>query len=160
MIVIADTAPLLYLVLIDQADLLRAFYQQVFIPEAVVLELSARGAPPKLSQWLAGPPAWLAIRQVPSEHLAAISADLDEGEREAIALARGINADLVLMDDQAGRAEARRWHLRVTGTLGILRVAAERGMIEVGLVLDRLRATSFYLDEGLVQAVFREWLDR
>ena len=61
------------------------------------------------------------------------------------------------MDDQAGRAEAR-WSLRVTGTLGVLRVAAERELINVPAVLDRLRATSFYVDEHLIQSVFREWL--
>ena len=62
------------------------------------------------------------------------------------------------MDDQAGRAEARRWSLRVTGTLGALRVAAEGELINVPAVLDRLRATSFYVDEHLIQSVFREWL--
>ncbi len=60
------------------------------------------------------------------------------------------------------RAEPKpsAWKLRVTGTLGILRVAAERQMINVPTVLDRLRLTSFYLDENLIGTVFREWLSR
>jgi predicted nucleic acid-binding protein len=109
---------------------------------------------------LAGNPAWLVVRQVAAESLAPISGDLDEGERAAIALAKQIQADVILIDDQAGRAEARRWKLRVTGTLGILRVAAERGMIDVPAVIGRLRSTSFYLDENLIATIFRDWLNR
>jgi predicted nucleic acid-binding protein len=39
------------------------------------------------------------------------------GERAAIALAATIHADLLLIDEAAERAEARRRNLRVTGTL-------------------------------------------
>jgi predicted nucleic acid-binding protein len=160
MIVIADTAPLHYLVLLEQDGLLPALYGRVFVPKAVVREMSVQSTPPEVAKWLAGDPAWLVVRQVQSELLAPISGDLDEGEREAIALAKQIEADLILIDDQAGRAEARRWKLRVTGTLGILRVAADRGMIDVPAVIGRLRSTSFYLDEKLIATVFREWFSR
>ena len=58
----------------------------------------------------------------------------------------------------AGRAEAKRRHLRVTGTLGVLRAGAEQGLVNVPELLDRLKATSFYLDEMLLSAVFDRWL--
>jgi predicted nucleic acid-binding protein len=160
MIVIADTAPLHYLVLIHQESLLPALYDRVFVPEAVVRELSAQSVPLEVKKWLARRPPWLIVRQVAAESLAPISGDLDEGERAAIALARQIQAELILIDDQAGRAEARRWKLRVTGTLGILRVAAQRGMIDVPAVIGRLRSTNFYLDENLISTIFRDWLTR
>ena len=54
--------------------------------------------------------------------------DLDLGERAAIALAETVRADLLLIDDAAGRAEAMRRQLRVTGTLGVLRAGAEQGL--------------------------------
>ena len=73
-----------------------------------------------------------------------IPTTLGSGEREVLALAEELRADLVLVDDQAARLEARRRHLRVTGTLGILRSAAELGMIDVPSVLKNLRATNFY----------------
>jgi predicted nucleic acid-binding protein len=41
MIVVADTSPLLYLILIEQVDLLRTFYGEVLIPDAVANELRA-----------------------------------------------------------------------------------------------------------------------
>jgi len=79
-------------------------------------------------------------------------------ERAAIALAAAINADLLLMDEAAGRAEAKRRNLRVTGTLGVLRTAAERGLVNVPHLIVRLKATSFYTEDALLKSVFGRWL--
>jgi len=46
----------------------------------------------------------------------------------------------------------------VAGTLGILRIAAEKELIEVPEVLVRLRETSFYVDEDLIRSIFGRWL--
>jgi predicted nucleic acid-binding protein len=46
----------------------------------------------------------------------------------------------------------------VTGTLGVLRAGAEQGLMNVPHLLERLKATSFYLDETLLNAVFDRWL--
>ncbi len=81
------------------------------------------------------------------------------GERAAIALAGVLHADLLLIDDAAGRTEARRRHLRVTGTLGVLRAAAERGLVDVRDVIARLKTTSFYVDETLLKSAFGRWLE-
>jgi len=78
---------------------------------------------------------------------------------EAVALAEAVHADLLLIDEAAGRAEARRRHLRVTGTLGVLRTAAEHGLVNVPDVVTRLKATSFYVDDALVNQVFAQWLE-
>jgi predicted nucleic acid-binding protein len=88
-----------------------------------------------------------------------VTEDLDLGERAAIALAEAVRADLLLIDEAAGRAEARRRHLRVTGTLGVLRAGAERGVVDVPDLIERLRSTTVYLDETLVKSVFAPWLE-
>jgi predicted nucleic acid-binding protein len=160
MIVVADSGPLHYLILLEQVDLLRRFYGQVVVPEAVASELSNAAAPGVVSEWIAAPPSWLEVRPVAPEVLAAITDDLDLGERAAIALAEAMRADLLLIDEAAGRAEAKRRHLRVTGTLGVLRSGAERGLMNVPDLLARLKTTSFYLDEALVSMVFAPWLPR
>jgi hypothetical protein len=49
---------------------------------------------------------------------------------------------------------ARRRHLRVTGTLGVLRAGAEHGVVNVGKLLMRPSATTFYVDEALVNSIF------
>jgi predicted nucleic acid-binding protein len=158
MIVVADSGPLHYLILLEHTELLPRFYSHVLVPEPVAIELSAAAAPAVVQEWMRKPPTWVEIRPVPSDAISMISDDLDLGERAAIALAETIHADLLLIDEAAGRAEAKRRHLRVTGTLGVLRAGAEQGLVNVPELLERLRATSFHLDETLLNAVFDRWL--
>jgi predicted nucleic acid-binding protein len=128
------------------------------VPEPVASELSAPGAPAIVREWITEPPAWVDVHPVPPDVVSMITDDLDRGERAAIALAEMVHADLLLIDEAAGRAEAKRRHLRVTGTLGVLRAGAEQGLVNVPDLLERLKATSFYLDETLLNAVFGRWL--
>jgi predicted nucleic acid-binding protein len=89
MIVIADTSPLHYLILLEHADVLPRLYGSVIIREAVGRELQAQKTPASVRQWITTPPEWLEIRQIampPDPTLAA----LDPGEREAIALAEAL----------------------------------------------------------------------
>lgn len=157
MIVVADSGPLHYLILLGQTELLPRFYGQVIVPEAVLRELTTTRAPQPVREWLSKPPSWLRVQAVPSGQLELITAELDLGEREAIALAYLLRADLLLIDEILGRAEARRRSLRVTGTLGILRTAAENGLIDVPQVLARLRDTNFYVSEDLIRSIFGRW---
>ena len=53
--------------------------------------------------------------------------ELDEAEANAIALAAFLKADLLLMDERAGTCVALAKGIRVTGTLGVLDLAADRG---------------------------------
>lgn len=91
--------------------------------------------------------------------LSIFSDALDFGEREAIALARIVHADLLLIDDSEGRIDARRLGFRITGTLGLLRVAAERNLIDVNAVVANLKTTNFYVDDQLLRLVFGKWLE-
>jgi predicted nucleic acid-binding protein len=113
------------------------------VPEPVASELSAAGAPAVVREWITKPPTWIDVRQVPPDAVSMIADDLDLGERAAIALAQTVRADLLLIDEAAGRAEAKRRHLRVTGTLGVLMAGAEQGLVNVPDLLERLKATSF-----------------
>jgi predicted nucleic acid-binding protein len=158
MIVVADSSPLHYLILIKQVELLRHLYTDVVIPDDVVAELRRPGSPSAVRDWLARPPVWLRVEAVTAQTIASVPDSLDIGERAAIALAETIKADLLLIDESAGRAEARRRNLRVTGTLGVLRAGADAGLLDVPDALNQLRSTNFYVDEALLQAVFGFWL--
>jgi predicted nucleic acid-binding protein len=158
MIVVADSGPLHYLILLEYIELLQRFYGQVLVPEPVAGELSAAAAPAVVREWMRKPPTWIEVRPVPSDVVSMITDDVDLGERAALALAETMHADLLLIDEAAGRAEAKRRHLRVTGTLGVLRAGAEQGMVNVPDLLERLKATSFNVDETLLNAVFDRWL--
>jgi predicted nucleic acid-binding protein len=158
MIVVADTGPLHYLILLDHADLLHRFYDEVVVPDAVAAELSSPSAPSAVLNWISHAPRWLSVVPVEANRIREITDDLDIGERAAIALAGAIHADLLLIDEAAGRIEAKRRNLRVTGTLGVLRAGAERGLVDVPELIRRLKATSFYVDDALLNAVFGRWL--
>ena len=155
MIVIADTSPLNYLVLIGEIDLLHTLFSQVIIPEGVLAELQHPKVPPAVQEWLAVLPAWVEIKAAPLSHDPEL-ASLGRGEREAITLAELLHADLVLIDEKKGFAEASKRALRVAGTLFVLEAAAERDLVELPLALDKLRQTSFRIAEiFLIQALQR-----
>src|SRR6266851_985192 len=107
MIVIADTSPLHYLVLLEHTEVLQHLYGRVLIPRAVVRELQAERTPPRVRQWIASPPSWLEVREITVPQDPAL-AELDPGEREAIALAEALRADALILDEKSGRREARR----------------------------------------------------
>jgi predicted nucleic acid-binding protein len=87
MIVVADSGPLHYLILLEQIELLRRFYGQVLVPEPVASELSVAGAPAVVREWITKLPTWVDVRPVTPDALSMITEDLDLGERAAIALA-------------------------------------------------------------------------
>lgn len=65
MIVVSDTSPLNYLVLIELQDLLPNLFERVLIPEAVHRELQSPAAPDPIRRFLASPPVWLEVRPAP-----------------------------------------------------------------------------------------------
>jgi predicted nucleic acid-binding protein len=143
MLVVADTTPINYLVLIGQIDLLASLYEQVVIPSAVAAELRHPKAPAVVQTWVANPPPWCAIRQAQGQPDEALM-QLDPGEREAIVLAQELGAGAFLTDDLEGRAEAIQRGIAVTGTLGILERAALRALIDLPTVIAQLQTTTFY----------------
>jgi predicted nucleic acid-binding protein len=62
MLVIADTSPLHYLVLIEHTAILPALFGRVIIPPVVVEELQRPRTPAPVRVWMASPPTWLEIR--------------------------------------------------------------------------------------------------
>jgi predicted nucleic acid-binding protein len=64
-----------------------------------------------------------------------------------------MHADLLLMDDRRGRYAAKQLGLRVTGTLGILDLAAERGLVDFASAIRKLEGTSFRRPEALLRAL-------
>jgi predicted nucleic acid-binding protein len=81
---------------------------------------------------------------------------LDEGETAAIALAASLGAYLLLMDDRKGVRVPRGMGLRVTGTLGVLDIAAQRGLVDFAQAVNRLRRTSFRISEALLGSLVKK----
>ena len=151
MIVVSDTSPLNYLILIELHDLLPKLFDRILIPDAVHRELKSAAAPDPIKRFLAEVPAWLEVR--PSGEIDATPRLLDSGEREVIALALSTKADSVLLDERKGRQVAREQGLRVSGTLGVIRLAADQKLITLKDALDRLEKTNFRVSPRLFNSI-------
>ena len=156
-LVVADTSPINYLVLIGQIAILPALFDKVVLPAAVYSELTSLRAPWSVRQWIANCPAWLETRDVPAANSDDVSTvNLDLGEKAAIQLALSLLADLLLIDDRKGVSAAERKGLRVTGTIGILDLAAERGLIDFSAAIRKLERTSFRRPEVLLETLLKK----
>ena len=138
--------------------LLPKLFERVLAPQTVRDELSDPEAPAAVRAWIAQAPPWLDVRSDPDTGASdeGRGSKLDRGERAVIALALAVKADLVLMDDQAGVTVARRQGLTATGTLGVLDIAARRGLVDLAEAFERLKATSFYYRQGLLDALLAQ----
>lgn len=101
MIVVSDTSPVNYLVLIGCIHVLNSLYEKVAVPPAVWSELQSPRTPVAVRDWVVNAP-------------------------------------------------------EVIGTLGILRIAALRGLIDLPEALSQLRQTSFYASPDLIQFLLEE----
>jgi predicted nucleic acid-binding protein len=141
-LVIADTGPVNYLILIGHIELLPALFERVILPVAVRRELADPDAPREVQAWIAAAPPWIEVRETKPNYPEDKSLGLlDEGERAAINLALALGGDLLLMDDRRGVLAPRKKGFGVIGTIGILDLAAERGLIDLPAAISRLRQT-------------------
>jgi len=154
MIVVSDTSPINYLLLINQLNLLPDLFERIIIPDAVRDEMLAEGTPPHLQQWIKNPSPWLEIQTVSSIDTSLHRLDL--GEQAAITLAQALPVDLLLIDERLGRQKANERSIPIIGTVGILDEAARRGWIDRPQVLTQLQQTNFRISRQLIQKLLNE----
>ena len=156
MIVVSDTSPLCYLLLIDLIEVLPQLFSRVIIPQRVSDELSTPAAPLVVREWIAQPPDWLEVQAITGEINAALN-QLDSGEQEAITLALQLKADVILLDDLAARRIAAQFELEIVGLLGILGSAAEKRRIDFSTAIERLQQTTFRVSPKLIQSLLQQY---
>lgn len=149
MVVVADTSPLRYLILIEHAAVLPAVLGTILCPAAVLTELAHPHAPVAVRAWALAPPTWVRVHS--ETRTVDLPARLGAGESAAIALACDLRADAVLVDDGAARQAARHVNLTVIGTLAVLARAADAGLLELDDALSRLARTNFRATPGLLE---------
>jgi predicted nucleic acid-binding protein len=153
MIVVSDTTPLNYLVLISAVDVLPKLFDEVYAPTAVLRELADARAPAAVRQWSQSPPAWLKVAD-PSSRLPS-TASLDAGEADAISLAKERGISDVLIDEYVGRKVALAEGLFVLPTLAVLERAAEQRLLELRPTLEALQRTSYRIRPEMIDAALQ-----
>lgn len=153
MIVVSDTSPLNYLVLIGQADVLPSLFVRVVVPPAVLAEMLHAGAPRVVTKWASSPRSWLEIISPKSiDH----GLSLGLREAEAIYLAQELKADGLLLDERKALLVARRLGLAVTGTLGVPSLAAEKDSLALPAAIAALRVTNFRGPANLIEQLLQD----
>jgi predicted nucleic acid-binding protein len=154
-IVVADTSPLSYLIRSECEEALHKLYGAVVIPRAVLDELSHPKAPEHVRAWAAQPPLGLEVRSV----LIIDDSELEQlgaGEGEALFLAAQVHARL-LIDERRGAEVASTRGIPVTGTLGVLVAASERGYANLNDAVRRLfTKTNFRIAAAARDAFLKE----
>jgi uncharacterized protein len=126
MILIADTSPLISLILTGKLSILDKLFGQYFIPKTVWDELNTHNEILNFKDDLLVLSS--KIRQTQSFFIEI--SGIDKGETEAIILYKELNANLLLVDDKKARAIAELMDVKCTGTLAILYEAKQKGIVD------------------------------
>ncbi len=158
MLIVSDTTPIISLMKIGQLELLKRIFGAVVIPEAVHDEL-VRNSSYVDEAALIAKCGFLEVRHVAERRTVAEllrKERLDEGESEAIILAKEHNADVLLMDEKRGRRVAKKFNIKITGTVGVLLYAYDEGLLsgdEVTKCMECLLENNIRMSKSLHMAV-------
>jgi predicted nucleic acid-binding protein len=149
-IVVSDTSPLNYLVLINSIDVLPKLFETVYVPSYVMQELQHPRTPEPVVRWAQSPPPWLRIC-TPSIRIPGTDS-LDMGEAQAISLATEMHASAILIDERKGRRIAKEHGFTVLGTITVLELASRHGLLDLASAFDALQRTTFQIAQSLIDA--------
>lgn len=152
--IITNTTPILSLLKINKLDILKELYEKVTVPNAVYQEIE-KGKEKQYYQDLKKI-TWIEIEHIKNTDSRSFFIDLDDGEAEVLILAKEQNADLVILDEIMGRRYAKQLELNLTGTLGILLKAKEKGIINsIREILSELTEKGTWLNSKLIKKVIK-----
>jgi predicted nucleic acid-binding protein len=176
--VVADAGPLIGLSRIGALHLLEELFGMVVVTETVRAELGLPSAAPKTAQTSARFPypgqellaeairnGLLVMGQSPDPSQGSpfrpLNPALDPGETSVIGLCLELQAQghevLLLIDDRAGRAEARHQGIPITGTAAVIALARQAGRIPAALpLLEALVREGYFLGDATIATVLEQ----
>jgi len=153
--VVSNTTPLISLLKLSRLDILKDLYAEISIPFAVFQEIEAgknKGYYQDFSKI-----DWIKIIKIQDKQALKYFLDLDAGESEAIVLATELRADLIIIDEKLGRFHARHADLKVTGTIGILIKAKNKGIIkDLKPLLYELTKKNVWISDKLIDDILKQ----
>ncbi len=152
MIVVSDTTAISNLYQIGIAGILKELYDEINISPGVFRELS------KVEEqafFLKNESSWIIIKHPEDQYLVSkLLNDLDLGEAESIVLALELKADYLIIDEKLGRKFATEYGVKITGVLGVLIRAKQKGIIKnISHYIEKLQDIGFWLNPKLVKKV-------
>ena len=153
--IISNTSPLYYLHQVGSLKVLRNLYGRVVTTPQVRDELEAGRA-----QGLDVPDVdaldWVTVKDISVPSFLGLIGDIGKGEASILALALEYPGSRLIVDDQLARDVAHDQNISVTGTLGVLLLAKERGhVVCIANVMDELLRHGFHCSHALHLEVLR-----
>ncbi|WP_104637909.1 DUF3368 domain-containing protein [Helicobacter bizzozeronii] len=157
-LVVSDTTPLISFLKMEALDLLGDFFGCVYIPLGVFTELTENEKFQDEAKQIRDC-EFIQVCSVPKEEATKLKENtgLDIGECEAIILTQTLKADLLLVDERKGRAEAKKLSLKITGTIGVLLQMKEVGFVsstQLEAFVEALERHRIFISPQLLHMLF------
>ena len=125
-LVIADAGPIFSLAIINELELLNQLFDEIKISKAVWEEISLDNT----TKFYKRIDHFFKPKITSIKGFNELTFVMDYGESESVILYRELNADFLLVDDKKARNIAENFGIKCIGTLGILSVAKNKGIIK------------------------------
>ncbi len=164
MLVVSDTTPIISLMKDNRLGILKELFREIVIPEAVYNELTSNPKFPEEAKMIEDSDFIKTVTLNDQKLLDVFqrATGLDLGESEAIIYSDESGADLLMMDEAKGRQVAKQMNIRIIGTLGILQLANEKGLLtgnDVRHCIDVLKENERHISDNLIEKVMENIKD-
>ena len=134
--VVSNTTPIISLSSIKRIEILKELFNEIHIPRSVYNEIKTKN----LFGYKEIDSDWFVVHDIKGEkYLGFLLNEMDIGEAETIVLAKEIDADILIIDERIGYNIAKSQDIFAIGTLSVLLIAKEKGIIQnVKPLLDKM----------------------
>ena len=153
--VVINASPLIFLTRGHHAELLSHFAERILVPASVASELRAK-TDDNVTVGFLDSQDWITVIEDPDIPEQILYWGLGPGESAVLAVALAEKGREAIIDDLAGRKCADFLGVPVRGTLGIVLVAKERGLIpQARPVMEALIAGGMYLSRTVLDEALK-----
>ncbi len=155
--VVCDSSALIGLAKIGKIELLKDICAEVYIPEAVFLEVVGKGKG-RAGVTEVEEAKWIHKKKVKDKRMVEILiSEIGHGEAEVLVLGKELNADWLIIDDEKARTAAISAGFNIIGLAGILMTAKQLKLIpSVKTLFDELRKNNFRLSDKICKEVLKK----
>jgi len=157
---VLDSSAIIALAEVNMTDIIEAFGMEIIVPHEVYEEVVVKGYGRPGSRELEGLVSQDKIKVLSPRDRALVEAlqdPLGMGESEAIALAVEHNCTVVI-DDRIARLKGKSMRLKVIGTIGLLRLAYDKGLLnksKLAQALRELKEHGFRVSDEIINGVLK-----
>jgi predicted nucleic acid-binding protein len=157
MIVISDSTVFIGLAKIEKLSLLSNIFQKVYVPEAVYNEVVEKGRK-KPGAKEVRESLWIIKKKVSDNtQVNLLMVSLERGEAETLVLAKEMEADIILLDEEKARKSAVLAGFKVIGLIGILIIAKQMGLIKnIKPYIETLQEKNFRISNKIVNKALKQ----